>query len=569
MEIEVQLSPAPIAETACWAPAGAGAWVEFRGVVRGDEAGEPIAALEYQAYSPMAEREMRRIAAELGQRHPCLAVRVVHRVGIVAVGETAIRVGIAGRHRAEAFALLGAFMDRLKQDVPIWKVRALNREAPEGVQSGSDSKAADPAEAGVAAPSLAAVAGERAELAGGGSAATADAVVALVGALCRPLEAEGVALAEAQGRVLSEPVRAAEDQPPFDRSAVDGYAVRIDDGSTAFRIVDAIRAGEWKPRPLQPGEAVRVATGAALPGAGLQVVMQEDARVEGDRLVVPHRDAARHIRGRGEDARAGDVLVEAGTVLGAGALGLLAGLGVARPPVRRLPRVLHVATGDEIVPPDQAPAAGQIRDSNSTLVRAFLTDWGILPQQCRAGEDAASVRAALGSLEPGAGPPPDLLLVSGGASVGDHDWTQRVFAELGFAMRVHRTAVRPGKPLLVAQRSGTLAFGLPGNPLAHFVCLNLYVRAALEAWAGRSPALKTDTGRLVTELASDSRDREVLWPAVWRQADGAVWVTPLRWKSSGDLSALATANALLRLAAGGPRLSRGSAVEFVRTARCS
>jgi molybdopterin synthase catalytic subunit len=126
MEIEIQLTNAPIAEQL--PPpmvTGLGAWVEFRGVVRGEENGQPIAALEYEAYSPMAEGEVRRLLGELSARHPCLSVRVIHRVGIVSIGEAAIYVGIASAHRAEGFALLGAFMDRLKQDVPIWKRRAL------------------------------------------------------------------------------------------------------------------------------------------------------------------------------------------------------------------------------------------------------------------------------------------------------------------------------------------------------------------------------------------------------------------------------------------------------------
>ena len=126
MQIEVHLTHAPIAETLSPSPiTGAGAWVEFRGVVRGEEEGQPIAALEYQAYSPMAEREIRRIIGDIAQRQPCLQVSVVHRVGVIPVGQAAIAVGVAAKHRVEAFALLAEFMDRLKQDVPIWKRRVL------------------------------------------------------------------------------------------------------------------------------------------------------------------------------------------------------------------------------------------------------------------------------------------------------------------------------------------------------------------------------------------------------------------------------------------------------------
>ncbi|MCC6820036.1 MAG: molybdopterin molybdenumtransferase MoeA, partial [Verrucomicrobia subdivision 3 bacterium] len=201
--------------------------------------------------------------------------------------------------------------------------------------------------------------------------ASSSEVLQLLREICLPLAAERVALPNAGGRVLREPVRAPEDQPPFDRSSVDGFAVRIDDPTTRFRIVDEIRAGDWKPRRLQAGEAVRIATGGALPDGGLQVVMREDAERESEFVSVPQRDDERNIRLRGEDARAGQNVIEPGIRLQPGALGLMASVGCAQPLVTRLPRVLHLATGNEIVPPEATPQRGQIRDSNSTLVRAF------------------------------------------------------------------------------------------------------------------------------------------------------------------------------------------------------
>ncbi|MBK8476732.1 MAG: hypothetical protein IPL39_10575 [Opitutaceae bacterium] len=183
-------------------------------------------------------------------------------------------------------------------------------------------------------------------------AATIDEVLTLVRSACAPLDPERVPLAAALGRVLRETVTTPEDQPPFTRSAVDGYAVRLDDASTEFRIVDTLRAGDWRPRTLKPGEAVRLATGAALPGDSLQVVMREDAAL-GDGTVRPlRRDRETHIRERGEDAQAGQALVSAPARLSAGSLALLASVGAAAPLVTRLPRVLHLATGNEIVPPD-------------------------------------------------------------------------------------------------------------------------------------------------------------------------------------------------------------------------
>ena len=378
---------------------------------------------------------------------------------------------------------------------------------------------------------------------------------------CAPLASERVPLSDALGRVLREPVLASEDQPPFDRSAVDGFAVCLDDHQTSFHIVDEIRAGEWKPRALQLGETVRIATGGALPGEGLQVVMMETVQIEGTTACILLRTPARNIRFRGDDCRAGQVLVEAGTVLQAGTLSLLASVGHAQPLVTRLPRVLHVATGNEIVPPEQAPGPGQIRDSNSTLVRAFFQSQGIEPLQQRISEDEAAVEMALreGAREA------DIVLISGGASVGEHDFTRRVLERQGFTLHVSKTTTRPGKPLIVAQRDRTIAFGLPGNPLAHFVCLNLYVRAVLEGFSGRPSLSLFQRGLLAVELPADANARETFWPAVWGLEAATVKLTPLPWASSGDLTAPARANALIRVPIGATRMPEGSEVEFICT----
>ncbi len=392
-------------------------------------------------------------------------------------------------------------------------------------------------------------------------AASASEVFKLVREICLPLAAERVALTHAGGRVLREPIRAPEDQPSFDRSSVDGFAMRMDDATARFRVVDEIRAGDWKPRQLQPGEAVRIATGGALPGDGLQVVMREDAEREGEFVAVLRRDDERNIRFRGEDARVGQVLIEPEIRLQPGTLGLLASVGCVQPLVTKLPRVLHLAIGNEIVPPEETPQRGQIRDSNSTLVRGFLDQWRIQPIQLRVAEDEAAARAAL----EGSARDADLILVSGGASVGEHDFTRHLLEQFGFTIHVSKTTARPGKPLIVAQHGNTVAFGLPGNPLAHFVCLNLYVRAALEAWAGRPGESVFQTGVLMTELPADGNARETFWPAHWRLHDGVATLTPLRWSSSGDLTSLASANALIRVTAGLARLERSSWVEFVST----
>lgn len=377
---------------------------------------------------------------------------------------------------------------------------------------------------------------------------SADEVCRRLAELCQPLESESVSLAAALGRRLREAVRAPEDLPPFDRSAMDGYAIRQDDPSTRFRIVDRLRAGDYRPRSLQPGQAVAIATGAALPAPHLQVVPRELVIESGEEIELRQRPTETFIRFRGQDARANDLLVPEGTLLQPGAIALLASLGHTHPTVTRRPRVLHLVTGNELVEAAHRPGPGQIRDSNSFLVHAFFQRWGVIPQQFRCPEDESTCCAVLQPrLE--SDRPPDLLLISGGASVGPHDFTRHLLEQSGFEILLHRVRARPGRPLLVARRGRMLAFGLPGNPLAHFVCLHLYVGTVLAAWDGADPAIPDwRPGLLAVPLQVESSPYETFWPAHWQINDaGRAELLPLSWQSSGDLTPLARANALLRV----------------------
>jgi molybdopterin molybdotransferase len=176
-------------------------------------------------------------------------------------------------------------------------------------------------------------------------------------------------------------------------------------------------------------------------------------------------------------------------------------------------------------------------------------------------EDASAVRAALGKAIEHL----DLLLISGGASVGEHDFTRRLLEHFGFEILASKTSLRPGKPLIVARRGNQIAFGLPGNPLSHFVCLNLFVRVALDKFSGVGPANIFQRGTLATTLASDRNARETFWPARHECRDGRIQLTPLHWRSSGDLTSLAMANALVCVAPGAADLEAGAEVEFVPT----
>jgi molybdopterin molybdotransferase len=360
-------------------------------------------------------------------------------------------------------------------------------------------------------------------------------------------EAVETDLADALGGLLREDVRAPEDQPAFDRSAVDGFVVRGDDAAERFRIVGEIRAGDGRKHELATGQALRMATGAAVPAGG-EVIMVEDA-AESEGVVRFSQRGRNHVRRRGEDARAGDVLLAAGTEIGPGAMALLASVGHVRPQVTRPLDILHVATGNEIVAAEERPGAGQIRDSNSPLVAAWARTKGLRVRQKRVGEDADALRHAIEGRR-------DLLLVSGGASAGGHDCTAEVLDAAGFEILVTKVAVRPGKPLIVGRRGEEWAFGLPGNPLSHFVCLHVFVDVALAAMRGNARAPAIFEGQALAQVSGNPR--ETWWPAEEEFAG----LRPLPWSSSGDLTALATANALVRVPVSG--LAAGSKAEFIR-----
>lgn len=385
-----------------------------------------------------------------------------------------------------------------------------------------------------------------------------------IAAHVQPLPVESVPLSHALGRVLRERVRAAEDQPPFDVAAMDGYAIREDETAETLRVIGLRRAGDWQPQNVRFGEAIQIATGAALPAAGLRVIPKEHVERAGDDVRLLRRTQATFVRWRGQNLRAGAELLGPGTVLHHGRLALLASAGCAQPVVSRTPRIVHLVTGNELVSPEQSPGPGQIRDSNSTLVRAFLAERGLSVTAVRVGEDEADARAALAPVLTST-QPPDLLLVSGGASVGEHDFTRALLTSFGFELLVQRTATRPGRPLVLAVRPGTVAFGLPGNPLAHFVCLNLYVRAALQRLLGQETSLAFWQGRLTAPFTADGSPWETLCPALWQPEAGELRLALLPWQNSGDLSPLRQANAVARLPGGAAPLPAGSLVAFLPT----
>lgn len=374
------------------------------------------------------------------------------------------------------------------------------------------------------------------------------------------LPAETVALAAARGRVLRTAARADLDSPPFDASAMDGYAARHADLAQPLRVAGEASAGSAYAHALRPGECVRIFTGAPVPAGADLVLKQEDITREGDLVrVPPGTDRPTFIRRRGENRRAGEIVVPAGTLLGPIELAALASAGVTQPEVTRAPRCVHLVTGDEIVPPDQQPTGAQIRDSNSTLVAALLAAAGVtLAAQARAGDDLAAARAVAESF-----PAHDVLLISGGASVGDRDFARPLLQALGYTLHFDSINLRPGRPLVFASRGPQLAFALPGNPVSHWVTFHLFVAPLLrKLQTGRDAVPERHLGRLAAGSKSPPPDtRRTCWPARVACVDGLPEVTAMPLASSGDSLGLVGANALLLSPV--TALEPGPSVEFI------
>ena len=316
-----------------------------------------------------------------------------------------------------------------------------------------------------------------------------------------PLPAEQTPLAEAHGRVLAADLKALRTQPPADVSAMDGYAVRADDVASVpvhLRVIGEVAAGRPFARPVGPGEAARIFTGGVLPEGADTIVIQEHTRRDGDRIEVEKPSArGRHIRAQGLDFKLGDTLLAAGHRLTARDLALAAGMNHARVPVHRRPRIAVLATGDELVPPGTQPAPGQIVSSNTFALGALaraegadVEDLGIVGD--RLDPTVAAVRHArdLGV---------DILLTSGGASVGDYDLVQAAFAAEGMTLSFWKLALRPGRPLMHGRLGPIHVLGVPGNPVSAFVCAFLFLVPLIRRLAGRgdlSPPTEIGGARL-------------------------------------------------------------------------
>ena len=372
------------------------------------------------------------------------------------------------------------------------------------------------------------------------------------------LETERVDLANGLGRVLREDARTDLDHPSFDSANMDGYALNADDPHEWLAVVCEIQSGDTQEYSLRPGECTRIFTGARIPRGANRVLMQEEAELSEGRLRKPSGGAPEHIRKRGENCARGDLLIPKGQPLRAVDLAILASCGIPSPLVSRKPQVVHFVTGNELIAPSQIPMDAQIRDCNSTLIAALLEECGAaLAHQSHLPDDLST---GIESIQ--ACPDFDLLLISGGASVGDYDFARPLLENAGFAVVFHGVNMRPGKPLLFATRGRQLAFALPGNPVSHAVVFRLFLTPLLAAMRGATPNFPFLNGYLIGEYLPRPEAREAFWPCHAQWDSNAFRLCPVPTRSSGDIIALQNANALLRIPAG-KNLDPTKPVEFI------
>jgi molybdopterin molybdotransferase len=381
----------------------------------------------------------------------------------------------------------------------------------------------------------------------------------------RVLPTEEVALEDAPGRVLGEDIRSDIDMPPFDRAAMDGFALRAGDVASPpamLTVTGEVAAGTWPDREVGPGEAIRIMTGAPVPGGATAVQQVEKTRAQEDGQRVEILAAVAqgaNVAPRGCEVRKGDIVLERGRVISPAAAAVLAATGHARVRVGRRPRVAALVTGDEIVDVAADPGPGQIRNSNGPAVAAQarragaeVRGLGVAPD--RRDETVAALRDGLSA---------DVLVVSGGVSAGDYDLVEPALEELGVALLFTRVAIKPGAPLVFGRREQTLVFGLPGNPVSAQVTFDLFVRAALLRMQG---ACVVSRPRVEVELLAPLKNRsgrKAHVPSRVRFEDGRLVARPVRSMGSGDLVAHARANALVVLEAERTRTDAGETAEAV------
>jgi molybdopterin molybdotransferase len=376
-----------------------------------------------------------------------------------------------------------------------------------------------------------------------------------------PVPSETVPVDAAAGRVLSESANSAIDLPPFDSSAMDGFALRSEDTPGTLPVPLRIAAGAPAGRALASGEAMGIATGGVVPeGADavipFEYVVDRDNTIEVQESVAP----GANVRPAGGDLRQGTVVVEAGVRLGAAQVAALSAAGIADVRVSQRPSAAVLATGSELRRPGEPLAPGQIYEANGVLIEVQLASAGAAVERLNTvADDEEAHRAALKRGLQG-----DILVTSGGVSVGPHDLVRKIEAELGVEEVFWGVSVKPGKPISFGVREGTLVFGLPGNPVSVLVSFELFVRPAVLALQGvAQPRPRFERGRLGGELERNPGRDELVRGRLVADEDGPV-IEPLPGRESHMIARAALADALVLVRRGEDRLRPGDSVEFLR-----
>ena len=385
--------------------------------------------------------------------------------------------------------------------------------------------------------------------------------------LLAPLEKlppEQVSIVDGLGRVLAEDVAARRTQPPFAVSAMDGYAVRAEDVAAVpveLRIVAEVPAGAGFGGHVGPRETARIFTGAPLPAGTDTIVIQEDTQRDGDRVqVLEGAPRGRYVRREGLDFAEGDILLKAGRRLTARDIGLVAAMNRPWLFVHRQPRIGILSTGDEIVMPGDPIGPHQIVSSNSLALSAFVTACGGIPVSVGNAPDDPEALRQIAAATRGV----DLLVTTGGASVGEHDLVRDVLGSDGLELDFWQIAMRPGKPLMVGSYRGTPMVGLPGNPVSTLVCALLFLRPALERLSGAStPAEAAPTARLGAALPKNDRRQDYLRSRLARAADGVLEVFPFEVQDSSMMRLLSEADCLVVRPPNAPAIAAGATVPIV------